>query len=153
MDGQIMEVPGKIQKLAEHVHDYDRRKDIQPVEKQTGGFELRPTVVTYLEKVNSRSCFFQAPMAAFHPWYRDFPFAAFFEDAVKGPLKGKIEWEYRVIFLNCSHPEVAEGDRVLLKRATSKVSEFYLGDEDLLHCDKSRISYSDHWIQISYFLE
>ena len=29
MDGQILEVTGKIQKLAEHIYDYDRQKDTQ----------------------------------------------------------------------------------------------------------------------------
>jgi hypothetical protein len=143
MDGQILKVPGKIQQLAEHVYDFNRRNNIQQIEKQTGGFELRPAVVTYLEKENSRSCFFQAPMAAFHAWYHDFPFAVFFlEEAVKGPFKGKMDWEYRVIFLNPSNLELTKGETNLLRWATKNVSEFYLSDEDLLHRDISRISYS-----------
>ena len=113
MDGQILEVPGKIQKLAEHIYDYDWQKDIQRVEKQTVGFELQPAVVTYLEKENSRSCFFRAPMAAFHAWYRDFPFAALLNEPVKRNGKGKFELEYRMIFLNPSyHHERTKGEDV-----------------------------------------
>ena len=93
MDERKLDVPGKFQNLvAEHVYDFDRRKDLVGLGEQTGVFQPRPAVVTYLDKKAPTSCFYQAPVASFYAWYRDFPFASLFNDTVKGPDKGKFEW-------------------------------------------------------------
>ena len=77
-------------------------------------------------------------MAAFRAWYRDFPFASLFNDTVKGLGKGKLEWDYRMIFLDPSFPDVTGSNAILLKWAQDCISKFYYqSDEDLLHCDKS----------------
>jgi hypothetical protein len=80
--------------------------------------------VTYLEKKAPAYCFYHAPVAAFYAWFRDFPFTPFFNDTVKGRGKGKVKWEYRMIFLNPFFPDVTGSDAILLKWTQDCVSKF-----------------------------
>ena len=58
-----------------------------------------------------------------------------------------------MIFLNPAFPDVTGSNGILLKWAQDCISKFYyLSDEDLLHRDKSRISYSvSHDARIAIF--
>lgn len=133
-------VPGKVNRSAVHVYNYNRRNDL---ENASGGskkgtcLQPKPSVSTFLD-LRVRYCFYQAPVTAFQRWYCDYQFASLFNDSVNG----KLEWEYRIIFLDPTSSDKTGEEAV--EWACGLICCFYENNFLLQNHDKDRIQYSVH---------